>query len=120
MVEPSDYIEYHLDLPQIPDNLLFTTVDEIRNNCEVIYDAYMYKTYKAPQELNDYLAPYMTDVLKLYLADKVVGCGTTESPKDTRDTLPLEFERVSVGFTFPKESSSKFGLTYTLVLVSVG
>ncbi len=43
MVEPSDYIEYHLDLPQIPDNLLFTTVDEIRNNCEVIYDAYMYK-----------------------------------------------------------------------------
>lgn len=71
MVEPSNYIEYHLDLPQIPDNLLFTTVDEIRNNCEVIYDAHMYKTYKAPQELNDYLAPYMTDVLKLYLADNM-------------------------------------------------
>ena len=79
MVEPSDvggwhahrFIEYHLDLPQISDNLLFTTVDEIRNNCEVIYDAHMYKTYKAPQELNDYLAPYMTDVLKLHLADNM-------------------------------------------------
>ena len=69
MVEPSDYIEYHLDLPQIPDNLLFTTVDEIRNNCEVIYDAYMYKTYKAPQELYDWLHPHMGDILKFHLQD---------------------------------------------------
>ena len=38
MVEPSNYIDYKLDLPRIPDNLLFKTIDEIQNNCELIWD----------------------------------------------------------------------------------
>ena len=68
-MEPSDFIEYQLDLPTIPDNLIFNKVSDIQNNCEVVYDAYMYKTYKAPQELHDWLHPYMENVLKLYLQD---------------------------------------------------
>ena len=50
-VEPSDFIEYQLNLPTIPDNLIFNKVSDIQNNCEVVYDNYMYKTYKAPQEI---------------------------------------------------------------------
>ena len=68
-MEPSDFIEYQLDLPTLPDNLIFNKVSDIQNNCEVVYDAYMYKTYKAPQELHDWLHPYMENVLKLYLQD---------------------------------------------------
>ena len=84
-MEPSDFIEYQLDLPTIPDNLIFNKVSDIQNNCEVVYDAYMYKTYKAPQELHDWLHPYMENVLKLYLCLLY----TSPSPRDrTRSRMP--------------------------------
>ena len=79
MVELSNYIEYpSVELPEIPDHLLFKTIDEIRDNCEVIYDAYMYKTYQAPQELYDFMRPLQgkpkvhdnfSDIMRMYVAD---------------------------------------------------
>lgn len=71
MVEPSNYIDYKLDLPRIPDNLLFTTPTEIRENCELKWDAYVYKTYLAPQELYDWVHTQesIQRELKMYIED---------------------------------------------------
>ena len=71
MVEPSNYIDYKLDLPRIPDNLLFTTPTEIRENCELKWDAYVYKTYLAPQELYDwvYTQESIQRELRMYIED---------------------------------------------------